>query len=78
MVPSGIGDVSATVSCYVPALDTCASGNKSVSLSNFVVSADNNRLIEYGSMYSDGDTAEGVVGVSNPKILARLGNRKAC
>ena len=74
---SDTGDVSASEFSNVSSLDSGSSGNKSVTWSDFVVSIDNDRLIEYKRIPSEAATAEGSVGVSESKILVELENGKA-
>ena len=71
------GDVSVTVSSYVPTPDSVSSSDKSVTCSHCMVRIDNNRLIKYEKMSSEVGTAEGSVGISKSKILVESENRKA-
>ena len=71
---SETGDVSASASSNVPILDSGAFCNKSATGSDFVVSVGNDRSIEYERISLEVGTAEGVVGVSESKILVELEN----
>ena len=76
-IPSETREASATESSSVPALNTGSSGDKSVTWSDFVVSVDKDRSIDYERMSSESGTAEGLVVVSESKILVELENGKA-
>ena len=54
-----------------------SSSNKSVTWSDFVVSVDRDRSIEYERMSSEVGIAEALVAVSKSKILAELENDEA-
>ena len=73
---SKTGDGSATKSFYVPTLDSATSDDKSVTWSDFVVSVDSERSIEYERMYVKSGTAKSLVGVSESKIPVELANEK--
>ena len=57
-------------------LDSESCSDKSVTWSNFVVSVDNNRSIEYQRISSEDSTAEGSAGICKSKIPMELENRK--
>ena len=69
--------MSATESSYVSALDSGSYSDKSATLSHFLVIVDNDGLIEYERMSSEGGTAECSVGVSESQIPVKLENGKA-
>ena len=70
------GDASATMASNLTTLDFGFSDSKSMIWSDFVVCVDNDGLIEYERMSSEGGTAEGLVGVSKSKISMELENGK--
>ena len=75
-VLSKTGDMSATESSDMPTLDSGSFGDKSVTLSDLVLSMDNDGSIEYERMSLEGITAVGLVGVSESKIPVELEHRK--
>ena len=58
-------------------MDSGSSSDKRMTWSDFVVSVNNDRSIEYEKMSSEVGTAEGLVGVFESKILVKLENVKA-
>ena len=74
---SGTGDTPVTKSCYVPTLPSVSSSDRNVTLSDFVLSVDNDSSIEYDSMFLEGGTTEGSVVVCESKIPAELENGEA-
>ena len=73
---SETGHMSATESSNVPMLDSESSTDKSMTWSDFVVSINNHRSIEYERMSSEDGTAEDSVRVSESMIPVELENRK--
>ena len=69
-----IGDVSVTKSSNVPMLDSGSSSDESVTWYDFVLRMDNDELIEYERMSSEGGPADGSVGIYESKILLVLAN----
>lgn len=68
--------MSATDTCYDLTLHSESSVNNSVTWSDFVIRLDSDGLIEYERMPSQGGIIEGLVGVSEFKILVEMENRK--
>ena len=75
-IPRDRGDPSATKTSNVLMLNSGSSNDESMTWSDFVVSINNHRSIEYERMSSEDGTAEDSVRVSESMILVELENRK--
>ena len=74
---SEAGDVSATETSDIPILDSGYCRDKSITWSDFVVSVDSDRAIEYQRWSSEVGATTDLVGVFNSKIPMELENGKA-